>query len=346
MQRASHLAARYFVPAETLLHQRTLMAWPSAPLLHPKELSAARSEVAAIANAISSFEPVTMFASPGTEKDLRRRLNANVSISALPVDDLWIRDSGPVFALSASGDVHGIDFNFNYWGGKFPQGVDVDLARRILALADIPRVQAQVRAEGGGLEVDGEGTLLATESCLINPNRNPGLSKDEVEDRLKTALGVEKVIWFKGVRNADSTDCHVDALARFISPGRVILSKPNPAQPGIWTDVYEDAKSVLQCARDSNGRSFHVVELLEPNMDLLELEEDEDMVASYANFYLPNGAVIIPRFGDQVADERCAKIFRELFPDREIVQVFINMLPRLGGGIHCATQQQPRSNAT
>jgi agmatine deiminase len=215
------------------------MAWPSAPLLHPKELFAARSEVAAIANAISRFEPVTMFASHGTKKDLRRRLNANVSLSTLPVDDLWIRDSGPVFALSASKDIHGIDFNFNYWGGKFPQGVDVDLARRILALADIPRVQAQVRAEGGGLEVDGEGTLLATESCLINPNRNPGLSKYEIEDRLKTALGVEKVIWFKGVRDADTTDCHVDALARFVSPGRVVLSKPNPARPGVWTDVYE-----------------------------------------------------------------------------------------------------------
>ena len=318
------------------------MAWPTATSLHPTELSAARSEVAAIANAISRFEPVTMFASPDHEEGLRPQLNANVSISTVPVDDLWIRDSGPVFALSSPGDTHGIDFRFNYWGGKFPQGVDVDLARRILALADIPRVEAQVRAEGGGLEVDGDGTLLATESCLINPNRNPGMSKAEVEDRLKSVLGVEKVIWLKGVRNADSTDCHVDALARFVSPGVVILSRPHSSRAGVWTDVYEDAKRVLHSARDSKGRPLQVMDLLEPNLEVLEVTEGEDMVASYANFYLPNGGVIIPRFGDDAADRRCAEIFKELFPEREIVQVLINMLPKLGGGIHCATQQQPR----
>ncbi|KFY31882.1 hypothetical protein V493_00716 [Pseudogymnoascus sp. VKM F-4281 (FW-2241)] len=154
------------MPAESTLHQRTLMAWPAASSMYHSQLSAARLEVAAIANAISRFEPVTMFASSADTQGLRSQLNANVSIATMPVEHLWIRDSGPVFATS-DGNIHGLDFNFNHWGGKLTLGDDVALARGILALADIPRVDAQVRAEGGGLEVDGDGTLLVTESCLL-----------------------------------------------------------------------------------------------------------------------------------------------------------------------------------
>ncbi|KFY65444.1 hypothetical protein V496_02568 [Pseudogymnoascus sp. VKM F-4515 (FW-2607)] len=219
MQRTSRFVARYFMPAESAIHERTLMAWPAASSLYHNQLSAARSEVAAIANGISRFEPVTMFASPADTQGLRSQLNANVSIATISVENLWIRDSGPVFAISSEGDIHGLDFSFNHWGGKAPRSEDVALAREVLALANIPRVDAQVRAEGGGLEVDGDGTLLVTESCLINSNRNPELNKVEVEVRLKRALGVEKIIWLKGVRNADTTDCHIDALARFASPG-------------------------------------------------------------------------------------------------------------------------------
>lgn len=343
MQRASRNVVRYLMPAESSLHQRTLMAWPAPSSMLPGQLSTARSEVAAIANAISRFEPVTMFANSSHIQDLLSQVNANVSISTASVEDLWIRDTGPVFTFSSSGDIHGVDFHFNYWGGKYPPGEDVDLARRILALADIPRVDAEVRAEGGGLEVDGDGTLLATESSLINPNRNPGMNKAEVEDRLKFALGVDKVIWLKGVRDVDSTDCHIDALARFVSPGTVVLSRPNSSRPGVWTEVYEDARRILQSERDAKGRSLHVIDLPEPNVEDLKGEE-EDMVASYANYYLPNGAVIIPRFGDDIADNRSVGIFQKLYPGREIVQVLISMLPKLGGGIHCATQQQPHGH--
>ncbi|KFY67691.1 hypothetical protein V497_00258 [Pseudogymnoascus sp. VKM F-4516 (FW-969)] len=330
------------MPAESTLHQRTLMAWPAASSMYHFQLSAARLEVAAIANAISRFEPVTMFASYADTQGLRSQLNANVSIATMPVKNLWIRDSGPVFAISSDGNIHGLDFNFNHWGGKLTLSDDVALAREILALADVPRVDAQVRAEGGGLEVDGDGTLLVTESCLINPNRNPGMNKTEVEARLKSALGVDKVIWLKGVMGADITDCHIDALARFVSPGTVVLSRPHSSRPGVWAEVYEEARHILESERDSKGRTLHMVDLPEPNVDGLKDKEDEDMVASYANYYLANGAVIMPRFGDDVADQHCARILQKLFPDREVVQVLINMLPRIGGGIHCATQQQPR----
>ncbi|KFY49228.1 hypothetical protein V495_00651 [Pseudogymnoascus sp. VKM F-4514 (FW-929)] len=233
MQRASRFVASHFMPAESALHKRTLMAWPAASSMYHSQLSAARLEVAAIANAISHFEPLTMFASADTQ-DLRSQLNGNVSIATMPVENLWIRDSGPVFAISSDGNIHEVDFSFNHWGSKFSQSEDVALARRILALADVSRADAQVRAEAGGPEVDGDGTLLVTESCLINPNRNPGMNKAEIEARLKCALGVDKVVWLKGVMGADVTDCHIDALARFVSPGTVVLNRPHSSRPDIW----------------------------------------------------------------------------------------------------------------
>jgi agmatine deiminase len=346
MQRASRrFVSRHFMPAESSLHQRTLMAWPTAPLLNTTQLLAARSEVVAIANAISRFEPVTLFASPGHTSDLRSQVTDAVNISNVPVDDLWIRDSGPVFTFSSNRSIQGVDFGFNYWGNKFPHGEDINLAQRILALANIPRIDPNIRAEGGALEVDGEGTLLATESSLINPNRNPGMTKADIEDQLKCALGVDKVIWLRGVKDVDCTDCHIDALARFASPETIILSRPHSSRPRVWTEVYEDAKRVLQQEQNSKGRAFQLVDIQEPDIERLR-GEDDDMVASYANYYLPNGAVIIPRFGDDIADQQSANIFQELFPDREVVQVRINFLPRLGGGIHCATQQQPRTDQT
>ena len=215
------------------------------------------------------------------------------------------------------------------------------MARRVLAWADVPRLDAQVRAEGGALEVDGDGTLLATESSLINLNRNSGKDKSEVEGRLKHALGVEKIIWLKGAKDADITDCHIDALARFVSPGTVLLSKPDPSRPRAWTNVYEDARQILMNEHDAQGRSLRVIDLPEPSISSLKGERDEDMVTSYANYYLANGAVIAPRFGDDTTDQHSAELFREMFPNREVVQVLINMLPRIEGGIHCATQQQP-----
>lgn len=284
-----------------------------------------------------------MFANPADTSSLPSLLTSNnkISVVEMQMENLWMRDTGPVFVVAREGGVKGIDFGFNYWGAKFPQKEDIGLARRILNHIGVERVDAQLCTEGGALEIDGEGTLLATESSLINPNRNPGMSKEQVEEILKSALGIQKVLWFKGVKDEDSTDCHIDALARFLEPGRVLLSKPHGSRKDIWMEVYEDARKVLEKEKDANGRAFHVIDLPEPDLDQLEGGDEEDMVASYVNYYLANGAVIVPCFGDERADRRCAEVFRELFPGRELVQVKINILPRTGGGIHCATQQQP-----
>ena len=193
------------------------------------------------------------------------------------------------------------------------------------------------------MEVDGQGTLLATESSLINPNRNPGLNKTQIEEKLKSALGLEKVIWFKGVRDEDTTDCHIDALARFVEPGTVLLSLPHGSRSDVWWEVYEDAREVLERQTDARGRKFKVVELMEPQLEVVDGGTDEGGVFSYVNYYLVNGGVIAPSFGDQDADEKCKEVLGELFPGKEVVQVRINMLPRTGGGIHCATQQVPQT---
>ena len=283
-----------------------------------------------------------MFAKPADRSSLPSLLTSNpkISIVEMQVENLWIRDTGPVFVTSKDGMIKGVDFRFNYWGAKYPLKEDIGLARRILEHVGVERIDAQVCAEGGALEIDGEGTLLATESSLINPNRNPGMTKEQVEERLKNALGVEKVVWFKGVRDMDSTDCHVDALARFVKPATVLLSKPNISRKDIWATVYKEARKVLENETDAHGRAFHVIDLPEPDLDELEGGYEEDMVASYVNYYLVTGAVIAPYFGDKKADRHCVKVLGELFPEREVVQVKINILPRTGGGIHCATQQQ------
>jgi agmatine deiminase len=344
------------MPAEWFPHHRTLLAWPSATSLFPSQVSPARSEVAAIASAISRFEPVTIYSNLKSTPSIPLLLtqNKNVKIVEMELENLWIRDTGPVFVTSTEGEENGkgkgekgvykgVDFGFNYWGAKFELGPDIGLASRILKQAGFPLIQAGLCAEGGALEVDGQGTLLATESSLINPNRNPGLNKTQIEEKLKSALGLEKVTWFKGVRDEDATDCHIDALARFVEPGTVLLSLPHGSRSEVWWEVYEDAREVLEKQTDARGRKFKVVELMEPQLEVVDGGTDEGGVFSYVNYYLVNGGVIAPSFGDQEADEKCKEVLGKLFPGKEVLQVRIDMLPRTGGGIHCATQQVPQT---
>ncbi|KAK0118691.1 hypothetical protein ONS95_007574 [Cadophora gregata] len=347
--------SRYFMPAEHSTQSSTLLAYPTAPSLYPHQVQGARSEILSIANAISKFEPVTIFVHPEDAKELKANLQnhvmearENVSVKEVELESLWIRDSGPVFVLDKEKQVRGVDFGFNYWGRKLPLASDMGLAKRVLSTSSIERIDAGIIAEGGGIEVDGEGTLFACESSIVNKNRNPGMSKDVVEEKLKQVLGVEKVVWLKGVKGEDITDCHVDALARFVEPGTVVLSRPYGRERGVWMDVFEDAKRVLKRETDARGRKFKVVEIEEPDWDLVEQEpecsgpgEQFASVYSYVNYLLVNGGVIAPKFGDDKRDQVCRKVLEELFPERKVVQVHINMLPRAGGGIHCASQQVP-----
>ncbi|MGA4848668.1 agmatine deiminase family protein [Streptomyces sp. G5(2025)] len=341
------------MPDEASPHELTYMSWPSRRIWKTY-VHAVREDIARIARTIAEFEPVTLLADERDAKGARRACGSGVEILPVPVDDLWMRDTGPSFVLGPDG-VAGVDLNFNGWGGKQPHTRDRHVARRILSDRDVPRVEAPIVGEGGAIEVDGAGTLLATESSLVNANRNPGMSRDGVERALKRLFGVTEVLWVDGVRGKDITDYHIDALARFAAPGVVVMSTPPSASPSpptssppssstsaedVWTKAYRQAREALTAAKDARGKALDLVDLPEPAHIG---RRGPDFLASYVNYYVANGAVIMPRFGDKKADAAAAAIVRDLYPGREVTQVPVDALGEGGGGIHCATQQLPKA---
>lgn len=368
----SRTTLSFFRPAEWARHSHCILAWPGlkdSPFQTSASLTAATDEVSSLVRAISRFEPVSLIVGQDRLHEARSEFESKSSttkhmirIHSVPGDgmNLWMRDIAPTFTLyqqkeKSMQQLFGVDFNFNGWGNRHVSAATVDLARILLEDTKTNRVQASITTEGGALEVDGEGTLLVTESSIINNNRNPGKGKADIEKELQRCLGVSKIIWVPGVMNADSTDCHVDALARFASPGVVLLSRPvGPRAKTVWMKVYEETKDILCNQQDAQGRSLEIIDILEPDMALLNLDEESmkaletasgwSPVMSYVNYYLPNGGLVIPKFGDEEADTRAFEILKGLFgKEREAVQVYINELPLLGGGIHCATQEVPLS---
>ncbi|MFJ8166628.1 agmatine deiminase family protein [Streptomyces sp. NPDC096136] len=336
------------MPAETDAHVRTYMAWPALSRVWGSALEGVRADIAGVAYEISRFEPVVVLARPGQAADARyqcgRGARHAIDVIEIPVDDLWIRDFGPTF-LAGPGAVAGVDTHFNGWGKtgtKYAQPFANDAAAAGILLGEyaVNRVQAGFTGEGGSLETDGEGTLLATVSSLVNPNRNPGMTQQQVEQELKAALGIDKVIWAPGLAGADITDCHIDCLARFTAPGKVILDRPGPGADARWIAVYEETRRVLQAATDARGRSLAVTELPGPDRTKI-IGQGDEFLSSYTNYYTPNGAVIAPRFGDASADGTARAILQAAYPGRQVVQIAINGIASGGGGIHCATQSHP-----
>ncbi|WP_033818634.1 agmatine deiminase family protein [Kitasatospora sp. MBT63] len=338
-------ASAFAMPAEWQPHTRTFMAWPALEEVWGDQLGAVRQDIARVAQAVARFEPVVLMARPDQGAGARQLAGSGVEVIDLQVDDLWARDTGPTFVTGAPG-LAGVDLNFNGWGNKQTHDADGQVARELLDRYGIRRIQAPLTAEGGALEVDGEGTLMATESSLVNPNRNPGRSREQIEADLEALLGVQRVIWFQGVAGKDITDCHIDALARFAEPGVVVLHRPGPdTPPDIWSTASDQALQVLQGATDAKGRTLRIVELTEPDFSRITGRGD-DFLATYLNYYVVNGGVIMAKFGDRAADDRAAGVLADLHPDREVVQVPIDAIAAGGGGIHCSTQQQPVAAAT
>ncbi|MBF6328610.1 agmatine deiminase family protein [Nocardia transvalensis] len=333
---------RYVMPAESAPHARTWLAWPAKESVWEELLPRVRAEVAGLARAIAEHEPVTMAARREHVEEAQRACGPAVEVVAAPLDDLWMRDTGPVFVTAPDGTLAGIDFNFNGWGQKAECHLDAKVARKVLELVGIPRVIAPIVAEAGALEVDGAGTLLATESSLINPNRNPGLGHDDIEKAMADLLGITKVVWLQGVADEDVTDCHVDAVARFAEPGVVLLDWPvDPDPADVFVRAAAQARAILMEATDAAGRRFDIVELPQPDPAAMPGTRGSEFLYSYVNFYVGNDAVYLPAYGDRRGDDRAAGILADLFPGRDVVRVEYNAVAEGGGGIHCSTQQQP-----
>jgi len=346
----------FFMPAEWAPHARTWMLWPERPDNWRESAAPAQAAFAAVAAAISRFEPLTMGAGPRQVEIARRMLPRQVRVVELASNDSWMRDCGPTFVIDGRGGVRLVDWQFNAWGGLYSDwSQDEVVPQKVAALEGVEAYSAPLILEGGSIHVDGEGTLLTTEQCLLNENRNPGLSRAEIEGYLRDYTGAEKVLWLgEGVYN-DETDGHVDNIACFLRPGLVALT---------WTDdhndpqypISQDALDRLSKFSDTRGRRLEVLKIHQPDPILITAgeaagvlpvegtyprSEGDRMAASYINFYTCNGGIVLPTFNDP-HDKLAMDALQKAMPDRKVVGVPAREILLGGGNIHCITQQQPK----
>jgi agmatine deiminase len=329
----------FAMPGEWHPHAATWMAWPHDDEQWLGMLEPVRREFTALAEAIAMREPVQLLvADAESDADARRRLHrGTIAFHHVSHQDLWLRDSGPT-AVTRDGEVALVDWEFNGWGNKYPADLDNQIPTHVARiLGDVPLYKPDVVMEGGSIEVDGGGTVLTTRQCLLSPHRNPGLGEAQLEQHLREAIGVTQVLWLDEGLEGDHTDGHIDTITRFADRHTIVTATcedrhdPNHA-------VLAANLERLRSARDVDGRPYHVVELPTPR-DGAHFEGDR-LPLTYANFYIVNGAVLLPVYGDE-HDSRAAEILRPLFPDRDIVPLMARALITGGGAFHCVTQQQP-----
>ncbi|MGG6381913.1 agmatine deiminase family protein [Paenarthrobacter sp. NEAU-H11] len=339
-------AAPARMPAEWETHQGTWMAFPPpnhtfGPSGSPT-LDRARGAWARVARTISRYEPVTVLADPRDTTAAREWLGEGITVLGVPLDDAWLRDSGPTFTRRPDGTVAAVDWVFNGWGAQqwAQWGKDRSVGRVLAAHAGVPVNPSSLVNEGGGFHVDGEGTVLLTETVQLDPQRNPGATKESVEDAIHEALGTTKAIWLPRGLTRDygefGTRGHVDIVAAFAGPGTVLLHRQdNPAHPD--HEVYQELHSALAGQTDAQGRPLRIIDVPAP----AALEDDEGFVDwSYINHYVANNAVVLCSFDDP-NDAVAAGILGRAYPGRAIELVDARDIFAFGGGIHCITQQQP-----
>jgi agmatine deiminase len=330
--------ARFRMPAEWEPHAACWMSWPCRPE-NWDDIEAARATCVEVARAVARFEPVTMTANAEDVRAARRALAGipAVEVVDVPSDDSWARDTAPTFVVDGRGGLGGVDWSFNAYGGIYEEyGRTRSMARRILHLLGARRFAAPLVLEGGAVHVDGEGTVLTTEEVVLDPRRNPGLARDEAERLLCAYLGAQKVVWLRSALDHDNTGGHVDNLACFTAPGVVAAlgcaDRGDPQHGAIQENLAR-----LRAATDAAGRSLRVVELPMPARREFR---GRRLSPSYVNFYVANGGVVVPAFGDP-ADEAARDLLAHLFPRRAVVSVLTTELAKADGNVHCITQQQP-----
>jgi len=334
----------YKMPAEWVTHTRTFISWPvQASMCHPEDFEAVCLGYAEIIQAIAEFELITVVAnSADLEKHSGLFQNQRIECLAIEHNDAWLRDNGPTFLVNDLGDVSGVNWKFNSWGGKYaPWDLDDLVAPQILKSCGLKRFDAPLVMEGGSLHVDGEGTLLTTEECLLNPNRNPELTKEQIEAELKKFLNIRKVVWLKNGLDGDETDGHVDNIACFAAPGKILMQVCNDPEDPNYAITRENLK-ILSRETDALGRKFEVIPIQQPPK-LCDTETGKRYTLSYLNFYFVNGGLILPAFGGRAkeSDRLAAQVLGELYPERRIRMVNGMAIIREGGNVHCTTQQMP-----
>ncbi|HXG53596.1 MAG TPA: agmatine deiminase family protein [candidate division Zixibacteria bacterium] len=336
----------YAMPAEWAPHEATWLSWPHNSQTWPTQIERVRAAWATMAAALTPHERVCLLVNDAAEEaDAAARLRAagadgrNLRFFRIPTVDVWIRDYGPTFVLgSGAAPLACNDWIFNGWGGKYP-GYERDdsVAEAIASALGVPVFRHPVVLEGGSFDVNGAGSCLTTEQCLLHPNRNPSMDRREIEEFLRAALGLSHVIWLGEGVCGDDTDGHVDDIARFVNERTVVCAlEENPRDENYRAlmDNYER----LKAAADQDGHRLEVIPLPCPRPIFFE---DARLPASYANFYIANGVVLVPTFDDP-ADARALGVLRELFPDRDVVAVPCTDVVAGLGAVHCVTQQQPR----
>ena len=350
------------MPAEWAHHSGCWLIWPERPDNWRQGGKPAQAAFTAVATAIATTEPVTVAVSFRQFDNARSELPPHIRVVEMTNDDAWIRDCGPTFVVNDAGDVRGVDWDFNAWGGLvdglyFPWAADDAVARKVLEIEGAARYKAQFVLEGGSIDVDGEGTLLVTEECLLSAGRNPDLTREEIEALLRKYLGVEVIVWLPFGVYMDETNGHVDNFCRFVEPGKVMLT---------WTDDQDDpqyersaaALTVLENTLDAKGRAFQVVKIAQPGPIFITAEESQgvDSIAgtlpretgdrlagSYVNSYIGNDTVVLPIF-DDAHDDAAIAAYTEMFAPRRILTVPGREILLGGGNIHCITQQVPSGN--
>ncbi len=337
----------FSMPAEWSPHEATWLTWPKDPVTWPDRIPQAREAFAQMIEALTPHEKVNLLVDDRKSEEEARKILKNKNIRwdhlifhVIPTVDSWIRDYGPIFVKDSDGKAQILDFVFNAWGNKYkPLKKDDAIPQKISPLVDIPMIEINLVLEGGSIDVNGKGSLLTTKQCLLNKNRNPHLSKEDIENYLKKYFGVSNILWLGEGIEGDDTDGHIDDITRFVSEDTIVTAVEEDPQDANFEPLQENLKK-LQSMKDQDGKDLKIITLPMPGR--LDRDHDEGRLpASYANFYIANEVVLVPTYRHK-NDVPALEILQKLFPNRKVVGIECNDLIYGMGAIHCLTQQQPK----
>ena len=337
------LAGSWYMPDENELQERVFLAFAASSSIWADWAGAVNNTIALLAKTIAKYQPVTVLCRPAQLAQAKSKCGTrNIRFISVALDDIWMRDYGGCFVVDEQGGRGLVDFNFNGWGNKQAHANDTLVADELSYQTNATYISSQLTGEGGGIEIDGFGTAIITESCWVNSNRNPGWTRAQIEAELKANLGLRKIIWLPGIKGKDITDAHVDFYARFASKGVVIANLDNDPNSYDYA-VTRKHLEILKAATDADGNKLQV-HTLPPPLKLrsnVYTQNNPDFAPGYINYLPVNGAVIVPQFGDAAADKYAKDLLAKLYLGRVVVHVNIDPIAAGGGGIHCVSKNLP-----